>query len=111
MKWAPISECLKNARVRRGYYLCATCQQEVPASVKDEDGKRVKGIHVDHIEPIIDPAVGWVNWDETIDRMFSEPNNLQALCYECHKVKTDQEKAVAKQRRLDLKEMEIDEDE
>jgi 5-methylcytosine-specific restriction endonuclease McrA len=109
MKWAPIAECLKDARTRRGYYLCAGCGEEVPASTKDEKGKRVKNILVDHIDPIIDPAVGWVNWDSTIDRMFSEPSNLQALCYDCHKIKTDNEKAVAKQRRIELKEAEDDE--
>jgi hypothetical protein len=98
-RWAPIPNALKGARVRRGVYLCAGCNQEVPASTHDENGKRVKNVHVDHIEPIIDPAIGWVNWDSTIDRMFSEKENLQVLCYECHKIKTDKEKAIAKQRR------------
>jgi len=102
-KWAPISDCLRKARTRRGYYTCAGCLEEVATSTRDENGKRVKNVMVDHIEPIIDPAVGWVSWDETIDRMFSEADNLQVLCYDCHKRKTDDEKAIAKQRRDELK--------
>lgn len=108
-RWAPISNCLKGARVSRGIYLCAHCKEEVPASTRDDNGKRVKNIVCDHIEPVIDPDVGWVNWDSTINRMFSEADNLQALCYACHKIKSDNEKARAKIRRDRLKEEEIDE--
>lgn len=98
-KWGPIQDALRGARTRRGFYNCAGCKNEVPASTRDENGKRVKNVHVDHIDPIIDPRVGWVSWDETINRMFSESDNLQVLCYECHKVKSDEEKALAKDRR------------
>jgi 5-methylcytosine-specific restriction endonuclease McrA len=100
-KWAPISKCLTNARTRRGFYLCNGCKQEVPNTIKDENGKRVKNALVDHINPIIDPAVGWVSWDETIERMFTEIENLQVLCHACHQEKSNAEKAVAKQRRLE----------
>ncbi len=100
MHWAPISECLRLARVGRGEYKCASCGQTVPATTKDEaTGKRVKNIHVDHIDPVIDPAVGFTTWDEVINRLFVELDGLQAICHACHKIKTDEEKAVAKDRR------------
>lgn len=100
MKWAPIGQCLKAARTRRGFYQCACCGEEVPATVKQEDSRRrVKNVHVDHVEPIIDPSVGWTTWDDCIDRMFSELDNLQVLCGDCHKIKTDEEKQIAKERR------------
>lgn len=99
-KWGPISNVLKEARTRRGFYLCAGCKQEVPASIKDhETGKRVKNALVDHINPIIDPAIGFTTWDDCINRMFCEKDNLQVLCHKCHKIKTDQERAAAKERR------------
>lgn len=98
MKWAPISQCLAEARVERGLYLCAGCKEHVPATVK-EGRVRKKFVHVDHIEPIIDPEEGWVSWDETIDSMFCELDNLQVLCTPCHDEKTSREKEVAKQRR------------
>ena len=100
MKWAPIGQCLKEARTKRGFYHCAGCEQEVPSSVKVEGSRRrVKNVHVDHIEAIIDPAVGWTNWDDCINRMFSELDNLQVLCGSCHTIKTNEEKAIAKARR------------
>lgn len=103
-KWGPIQDCLREARVERGQYLCEGCKQIVPASTRDENGKRVKNVHVDHIIPVIDPDIGWVSWDDTINRMFSERDNLQVLCYECHKAKSDDEKARAKIRRNNNKE-------
>ena len=99
-KWAPIQECKKKARTRRGLYHCAGCGEEVPASVKEEGSRRrSNNIHVDHIEPIIDPKVGWTTWDDCIERMFCELDNLQVLCTACHKVVTDEEKEIAKARR------------
>lgn len=98
MKWAPIQECLANARTRRGFYRCNLCKEEVPATEK-VGRKRIKNIVVDHIEPIIDPAVGWVSWDDTVERMFSELDNLQAICKACHDVKSQEEKDIAKKRR------------
>lgn len=108
-KWAPISDTLKEARTRRGFYLCNGCKEEVPASIRNDAGKRVKNAIVDHINPIIDPDVGWVSWDETINRMFSERDNLQILCNDCHTVKTNLEKAKAKARRDNLKGIDNDE--
>lgn len=98
MKWAPIQECLREARTRRGFYECASCKEEVPASIK-EGRKRVKNVHVDHIVPVVDPEVGWTTWDEVIDRLFSELDNLQTLCKSCHDKKTNEEKEKAKIRR------------
>ena len=80
--------------------MCAECDQEVPATIVDENsGKRVKNALVDHIDPIIDPEVGFTTWDETIERMFCEEDGLQVLCYKCHEIKTNQERAQAKERR------------
>jgi 5-methylcytosine-specific restriction endonuclease McrA len=108
-KWAPISNCLKEARVKRGLYLCNLCKQEVPSSIKNDEGKRIKNALVDHINPIVDPAVGFTNWDEIVDRMFCEGDNLQVLCHECHQKKSNEEKDVAKQRRIEEKEFDEEE--
>lgn len=97
-KWAPIQTTLAKARVERGFYKCAGCGEIVPATTK-VDGKRVKNVHVDHIEPVIDPNIGWVSWDSLIERMFVEEDKLQLLCDNCHTIKTNNEKAIAKERR------------
>lgn len=101
-KWAPIHECVKNAKEGRNEYRCACCGELVPSTVK-VDGKRVKNIHVDHINPVIDPSVGFTTWDEVIENLFSELDNLQLLCTACHDIKTNQEKQIAKERRANAK--------
>lgn len=110
-KWAPIQKCKKKAHVARGLYRCDGCGAEVPPTIYDEDKrKRVKNVFVDHIEPIIDPAVGFTTWDECIDRMFCDSDNLQLLCKACHSVKSQEEIEVTKERRRRAKEEEDEED-
>lgn len=98
-RWAPISDVKRKARVARGSYKCGGCGEVGPATIKDENGKRVNNAVVDHIDPIVDPEVGFTNWDDVIERMFCEEDNLQLLCYSCHTDKSNNERAIAKQRR------------
>lgn len=102
-RWGPIQEVKKEARVRRGFYRCAECKQEVTASII-KDGKRVNNIIVDHVVPVVDPEVGFTNWDEYIERMFAEKDNLQVLCRACHHEKSMEEREIAKERRQKEKE-------
>lgn len=95
-RWPPKYETLKEAFVDRiinkktgklaAHYRCAKCQQLFPA----------KDVQVDHVNPVVDPATGFVSWDVYIDRMFCDSVNLQVLCTECHKTKTAKEKDAAK---------------
>ena len=68
-------------------------------TLKNGKTKRVKNAIVDHKEPIIDPAVGFTTWDDCIERMFCEADNLQCVCHACHKEKCAEEAAIAKERR------------
>lgn len=98
-RWPPKYECLNSAsvgtriNVKSGriakHYECANCHQSYPA----------KDVQVDHIEAIIDPAIGFVDWDTVIERMFCEKDNLQVLCSECHRAKTAAEREQAKLRK------------
>ena len=106
-RWAPITQAQKDARVARGLYECAYCKQHVPPTIRD-GRKRVQNIFVDHISPIIDPAVGFTTWGECIERMFCELDGLQVLCKECHDIKSNQERAVAALRRSKKKEEQDD---
>lgn len=96
-RWAPIQQAKKDANVRRGFYECAHCEEHVPLTIRD-GRERKKNVFVDHIEPIINPATGFTTWDECIDRMFCEADNLQVLCKSCHDTKSQQEKEIAKER-------------
>jgi len=107
MKWAPINIAKKAAWRRRGFYLCADCGIEAPTTLDPETkgGKRIKNVYVDHIAPIVDPAEGFTTWDDYIERLYCELENLQVLCKTCHDGKSDIEKSIAAERRRTEKEL------
>lgn len=103
-KWPITSQVFQAARVRKGWYLCNGCQQEVPTTIL-QNGKRVKNVSVDHEPPIIDPSKGWESWDAFINGLFCEKDKLQLLCKQCHDAKTSVERQVAKEAKLAKKEL------
>lgn len=104
-RWAPITEVEKEARVERGFYLCACCKESVPATTK-VGKKRQKNVFVDHIDPIVNPETGFTTWDDFIERMFCEKENLQLLCKSCHDKKSSEERGIAALARKTRKEEE-----
>lgn len=102
-RWEPKYTCLNDAYVDKRineasgrlakHYRCNACEGVFPASY----------VQVDHIEAVIDPLIGFVSWDDTINRMFCEKENLQVLCMDCHVNKTAEEKRIAKERKLNDK--------
>jgi len=64
-----------------------------------------KEIKVDHIDPVIPVDHKWkekenfldYNWNEVVSRLFCEKENLQAICNDCHKEKSQEER---KERKL-----------
>jgi 5-methylcytosine-specific restriction endonuclease McrA len=98
-RWGPKNSVLKEARVAKGTYLCAGCNQEVPLTVK-VGTKRTRNVFVDHKVPIVDPTLGFTTWDDYIERMFCEADNLQLLCKACHDTKSADERAQARERKL-----------
>lgn len=100
-KWPPKNKVKQKARIERGIYLCEGYKRKshrVPATLPPKKGskRRINNSVVDHIEPIIDPKVGFVSWDEVIKRMFCEADNLQILCYDCHTRKSMDEREIKK---------------
>jgi 5-methylcytosine-specific restriction endonuclease McrA len=98
-RWPPKYECLnlactgqkinrKTGRLAK-HYKCNACNGEFPA----------KDVQVDHISPIINPSVGFTSWDEVINNLFCERENLQVLCRDCHSEKTKKEKAISSERK------------
>lgn len=93
-RWAPRGSSLSLARVARNEYRCASCQLIY--------GR--KGVKVDHIIPVVDPASGWVSYDEFIQRMFCDARGFQVLCDKCHDEKTQAENKLRLETRKLLKE-------
>lgn len=96
MRWPPKYEVKKEARIERGIYLCAGFKRrahKVPASLPPKPGNklRINNAQVDHIASVVTED-GFTTWDDVINRMFCEKENLQVLCHECHKAKTQEEK-------------------
>lgn len=51
---------------------------------------------VNHIIPVIDPAVGFVDWNTYIERLLCSSDNLNLLCTECHDEETKRQRATKK---------------
>jgi len=104
--WKPKQQCIRKARVSLGKYRCAECNLVVPSTKKGvyKTGKKagkpkkIKNILADHKDPVVDPNVGFVNWDTFIERLFRE-DGWQALCEECHSAKTKEERSIGAARR------------
>lgn len=69
-------------RVTR-WSICEGCQQAVPTYTTE----------VDHVDPVVplDRAGADMPYDEIIDRIWCDPNNLAVLCKPCHALKTADE--------------------
>ena len=93
-KWGVKSDVKKSARVSTGKYLCACCGVIGPATLPPDKGqsRRKNNAAVDHINPVVDPAVGFVDWNTYINRMFLEEKGYQVLCHACHGIKTRDER-------------------
>lgn len=91
-RWPPKYETLAEAKTEKKinestgrlaqHYRCAACKKEFTQ----------KNVQVDHINPVIDPAIGFETWDKFIERLYCDKENLQTLCTSCHKKKTLKEK-------------------
>ena len=69
-------------------YQCCECKNPFKATE----------IQVDQIEPIVSPGVKQADMtiDEYVDRLFCDVSNLQILCFECHKEKSQCERKQSK---------------
>jgi 5-methylcytosine-specific restriction endonuclease McrA len=94
-KYAALNKAYTNTKTNTNtgrlakHYKCAECSNEFVA----------KDVQVDHIEPVIDPYLGFTSWDEVIKRMFCEVGGFQVLCKQCHSIKTNAEKQITKERK------------
>jgi len=64
-----------------------------------------KGIQVDHIEPVvpIGKTSREMTWDELVDRLYCDIENLQVLCTKCHKKKSAEERSLRQDVKRQLK--------
>jgi len=100
--WKPKARCIREARVGRNQYKCELCWKIGPSSLPPLPWKKRKrkNIQADHIEEVVN-IKKWFEWFEKwIERCFVERSWFQAICYECHSVKTAVGRLIAKQRKI-----------
>lgn len=91
-RWPNKYECLNEAKAGKKinkktgrlaeHYICNQCKKPFPA----------KEVQVDHINPVIEPKEGFVDWNTYIERLYCGKENLQVLCSKCHDIKSTREK-------------------
>lgn len=98
------------SKARRVEYQCNHCKQWFPEKIN-----KITQVQVDHVEPVINPQTGYVDFNTWIAREFvdvevwdpkinsrlalynSIKHRLQLLCGPCHLLKTNQEGVVRKE--------------
>lgn len=91
-KWQPKWDAINAVFVKKGknpktgrpckLHRCCGCGELFP---KGE-------MRADHVDPVVDPDIGFTTWDEFIERMFVEREGFQAICVGCHKIKSAEER-------------------
>jgi len=99
-RWPPRFETLNESKTEKKvntltgriaqHFRCASCGGEFPA----------KQVNVDHILPVVDPVVGFVDWNTFVENLYCEKENLQVLCKTCHDLKTKKEKLETTNQKL-----------
>lgn len=93
-RWWPGKQIARDAakvRVQIGYY--QNGNPEYRTKYRCNGCKELfdsNEIQMDHIIPTVD-VKGFDNWDETLTRLFCNPEGYQALCIFCHTSKTESE--------------------
>lgn len=77
--------CLERAFDEDGFPVCEKCKTKTPK------------VYPDHIKP-----VGTFHVELFIKRMFVSSSQLQALCKNCHRLKTNKERKLLRRRKIDL---------
>jgi len=70
------------------HYKCAACLSLFPA----------KEVQVDHLDAVVCPEQGFVDWDTYIKRMYVAADGLQVLCKPCHLKKSNEERKQRKKK-------------
>ena len=73
------------AKVDAVEHLCNVCGEW-------KRSKKGSKVAIDHVIPVIDPQVGFVDFNTYFARMWCDLSNLQKICGDCHQAKTNAER-------------------
>jgi len=108
--WKPYTNVKQKAKRDAATYECNVCGKYCYTGKSDKTFDRIveenpdtvveKGaIYIDHTIPVIDPKIGFENFDTFIKRLFCEEENLNPMCKKCHDQKTDEENKFRRRRK------------
>ena len=80
--WHARDEVFKRIRTSRGIYECEICEGHFKKNMID----------IDHKNPIVNVELGFIDWNNYIENLFCDADDLQGICKTCHSIKTEQEK-------------------
>jgi hypothetical protein len=104
------SNAKKRYKVDTATYECAECgiycyegKSEKNLTALEEKYKMKtivwEKVHMDHIDPVDDPITGFQDWNIFFSNLFCDEDKLQALCKECHNLKTKKETDIRSERK------------
>jgi 5-methylcytosine-specific restriction endonuclease McrA len=92
--WPNRNKAKQLARVSRGRYKCAKCNNIFGP----------KEVVLDHINPVVSVEFGFQDLGKYVESLFCSVENYQTLCFLCHETKTLKENEQrVKNKALDLK--------
>jgi len=53
-------------------------------------------MRLDHIQPVVNPEVGFESWDVFIKRLFVEADGYRSICKACHEKITAEQRLIRK---------------
>lgn len=72
----------KGKSLRRVKFTCEIC------GTKDLKSKEVE---LDHIVPLVDPKIGFTDWNTYLEKYLIQEADFQLICIPCHRIKTAKE--------------------
>ena len=107
--YPPIKKAREKSKIGPETHKCPLCQMIIYTGARSIEAIRLKypdavegKIVIDHISPIVRIDGQESSWDEIINNMFCDEDNLQAICKTCHDSKTmaeNQERKENKRKR------------
>lgn len=105
LSWEPRQQAKNECKVDSALHRCSKCgtlcyegssEKNYEAFVEKYSPETVlfDGIKLDHINPVVDPLVGFQDWDKFYEGLFCAKDNFRGICSLCHDKKSATENKI-----------------